>query len=115
MSSGFMNPSGNGGGPPLSSSSSGPGSQQAPSVTSVDQEMEGVQTISSPVDANPMMFAAVNSAAVDMMGGQHPMDPIMSQMHQQQQQQQPINQYSIEHPMGNYSRFVNLLIHLNLP
>lgn len=76
--------------PPPSSSSSGPASQQAASVASVDQEMEGVQTISSSADTNSLMFASG-----DLMSGQPPIDPMMQQM------QQSVNQYSIEHPMGN--------------
>lgn len=89
MSTGFMN---NGGpvAPPPPSSSSGPASQQAASVASIDQEMEGVQTISSPADTNSLMFASG-----DLMSSHPPIDPIMQQM------QQSVNQYSIEHPIGN--------------
>lgn len=100
MSSGFMN---NGGGIPVTPSSSlAPGSQQQAS-SNLDQEMEGVQTISnttSDPSSNPMLFTSTNHHTNDMMssGGQQIIDPMM----------QPVNQYSIEHPIGKKKNEFNL-------
>lgn len=91
MSSGFMN----NGGIPVTPSSVAPGSQQQAS-SSIDQEMEGVQTISNTTSdpSNPMLFTSTNHHSNDIMSdGQQVIDPMMQQM-------QPVNQYSIEHPIG---------------